>query len=702
MIVGHTPHEGPDGLHGWELFPWVLVRFASVPRSAVARTRLTRTLTAARRALALQRAAAASADRLSSRLHAAVPRLAPAARRQVLSARRAIHHLGVPSGTEWIDRVAEVDADVRRDLDAWMALHRELTTAESDRDAIYARELAESERNLWSLLDRQCFQRGLSAANPRLAERLNTLRGRTVEQLASRERAWRTHAIRYLHRSALKPTPFGFFAGVAAAEMGDRNDAVFDVSRLVAAPLCDWAGDRAAARVARRTGTAGIEDAVHPAVLRFRHELFSGFLDDLVSHGATVLCPGLLPEQDGLARFFIGRHGMGGHVPVLDFFHDFAAERRSRRFDHLPIHTAAVRLGEGSGARLGEAEAPLAEAVRRALAAGDAKREVRIEPDLSPFASWEKAASIRLSMLLTPGPGGLSHSRFGIRLWGADRMSLYPRYAAALTVPVPDIVADLRRFMDRWPDVADLETATDAAAVDCRPAITDRTIDVPGCRPGANAVALRDLWVDVDRATGRLVLNEAGGSNGRVTPVFLGVSVLPSRPPLYQFLEILGGRRVSAFELLIRAVSRVLGEEDAWRSRGFVKYVPSIGVGDHIVLSPEMVRIETSAMPHPGSQSPRESFLRFHEWWDEHGLPWVVDVHVPRGSMWVDVGTPDGVRSFHGHIRGADRVHLLLPHAPDGDSLRSVDGESHEVEFALEIDAGARGCRGSAESRADF
>jgi len=593
-----------------------------------------------------------------------------------------------------------------------------------------------------------------------------------------------------LHRAALKPTPFGFFAGVAVAELrSDCDEVGLNVSRLLSPPVPpvhdgehvapsaadvgDHDGVRQCTRIyldpgafqdprgvwaiSRETGEptivdgaadvfiklaqshqqgaswdevkghaaggdldrliaagviglqpgdsdgdenrapragrshpgATLEDAVHPTVLNFRRDMFSGFLDDVLSHGAITLYPGLLPEQDGLARVFGDLYGVKAPVPLLEFFRDFVAVRRARGLDRVPIQAAATLLDGGSDAGLSEAGAPLAEAVRRALAVDGTAREASLALDLSRYSCWENAVSTRLSMLLTPGPGGLSRARFCIRLWGADRMSLFPRYASALAMVVPHVVDDLRRFMRRWPDTADLRGRMDANA-DGRPVVTHRTIDVPGCPPGANAIALRDLRVDLDRSTGRLTLTDASGSAGRVTPLFLGVSSLPFRPPLHQFLEILAGRRVSVFELLIRAVSRVLAEDAVWRTRGSVKYVPAVTVGEHVVLSPEMVRIETASIPDVAPRSRRRSFLQFHEWWDEHGLPLVADVHVPRGSLWVDFGSPDGVRSFYGHIRGAEVVHLLLPSATDDDSLRSVEGESHEVEFALEVAARAR------------
>jgi hypothetical protein len=292
-------------------------------------------------------------------------------------------------------------------------------------------------------------------------------------------------------------------------------------------------------------------------------------------------------------------------------------------------------------------------------------------------------------MLLAPGPGGLSRSRFWIRLWGAERMSLFPRYASALAPIVPDLVADFRRFMRLWPETADLWGKMELN-VDARPTVTQRTIDVPGCRPCANGISLRDLRIRLDSSTGTLRLTESGGSARCVKPLFFGVSSMPFRPLLHQFLEILDGHRVSVFELLLRSLGRVLAEETVWWKRGSVKRVPSVTLGEHIVLSPEMAQIEAAAIPDLASSSRRQTFVQFHDWWDEHDLPLVADVHVPRGAMWVDLGSPDGVRSFYGHIRGAERVHLLFPFTTDDNSLRSVDGESHEVEFALEVAAGRR------------
>jgi hypothetical protein len=169
------------------------------------------------------------------------------------------------------------------------------------------------------------------------------------------------------------------------------------------------------------------------------------------------------------------------------------------------------------------------------------------------------------------------------------------------------------------------------------------------------------------------------------------------RPLLHQFLDILDDHRVSVFELLLRSLGRVLTEEEIWQQRGSVKRVPAVTIGRHVVLSPQMAHLEAASLPDVASMPHREMFVRFQDWWQENDLPPVAEVHVPRGAMWVDVGSPDGVHSFYGHIRGADRIHLVFPFTKDDDALGSVDGESHEVEFALEIAVGDASRRRSHE-----
>ena len=773
----------------WEMFPWVLVRFATIPRSSLARTRLTETLNASKRVRGLRRELSASAELLSSRLYAVMPRLDARTRREALAARRAIFRLESPADRNWIDRLAEHDAGLQVDLEAWIGRRDKLVAAETERCALYDDEIEKSDHVLWSLLESPCFQRGLSLTNPLLAEHLTTLSRKSAERLSGRERQLRARAIRYLHRAALKPTPFGFFAGVALAQLGlDRTETALDVSRLVSS-ISDhaepeaftrdanagaavrhhgniyldpgvfqdasgvWAISRetgeptlvdidgAAADVfnelarssprgvpwhetSRRTGeevldrllSAGVigldvgnqapnvalpmgadksqkriryEDAVHPTLLALRPDIFSGFLSEVVEYGATNVYPGLTPEQRGLSRVFAEVHGERRDVPLLGFFRDFLAVRREHGLDYLPINAAASVLGDSSERGLSEAAVPLAQALRRALCADRITRETALAVDVSQFSHWESVTSTRLSMLLTPGPGGLSCSRMWVRLWGADRMSLFPRYASSFASIAPNLIGDYRRFMRLWPETTDVWGGIDGN-VDARPRVTHRTIDLPGCRPCPNGIPLRDLRIRLDSLSGRLTLTESPASAHTVRPVFLGVSSMSSRPLLYQFLEVLDGHRVSVFELLLRTLGRVLAEEAVWTQRGSVKHVPAVTLGEHVALCPEMARIETAAIPNLTSAWRRQAFIDFHDWWGEHELPLVAEVHVPRGAMRIDLGSPDGVRSFYGHICGAERVHILFPFTSDDNSFRSIDGESHEVEFALEIAAGRR------------
>jgi hypothetical protein len=769
----------------WELFPWILVRFATVPRSALARTRLTETLRTVKQTNTLRRDLVASSEILSSRLYTLIPQLNGHDRREALDTRRKIFHLEAPTGTGWINRVGAIDPLLGADLTAWIARRQELASAKSECDAMYDREVVQCGHLLWSLLNDASFRRGLSLANPLLAAHLVTLEGRQPERLSARERTWLMRAVRYLHRAALKPTPFGFFAGVALAQEGlDRPDAHLDVSRLVSFSKCAtdgisesdanrqdkpkrppmayldpgafedvngvWAISRETGKptmvnqaetvfayLARSSRTAvpssdlrhsfpsevvqklaseGViglsvedihtyagyrdisvdssaqatqyEDAVHPAVLRIHSDLFSGFVEEVLHYGARTVYPSVLPEQQGLARLFAEMYDENRDVPVLAFFRDFLSARRERGLDHLGISEAASHLSGSPDVSLQAAAEPLAKALRHALSAGGTEKEAALALDLSPFAGWQSVASTRHSILLAPGPGGLSGSRFWIRLWGAERMSLVPRYASALASVAPNLIEDFRAFLRLWPEAADLCGGTEQG-VDTRPILTDRTIDLPGCRPLAGGIALRDLRVRLDRSTGRLTLAESQSSGRRVKPVFFGVTSAPFRPLLYQFLEILDGHQVTLFELLLRTLSRVLTEDSVWTQVGFLKLLPALALGEHVMLSPRIARIDASTIPNITSKSRRQAFLDFHQWWDQCNLPTIALVHVPQGSMSVDLGSPDGIRSFYGHIRGAARIHLLFPFTTDDNSLESIRGESHEVEFALEIATGS-------------
>jgi len=765
-----------DKEEAWEFFPWVLVRFATTPRSALARTRLVDTLRVVKRASAIRRELSASAETLSAAIYTVVPNLEACARGKALAARRAIFRLDAIACTDWLADSAKFDASLPKRLDEWMARRKELIANEAELRRVYDREVQQNDEILWRLVESSCFQRGLSVANPLLAEHVPTLVRKPHEQLSSRERLLRMRTVRYLHRAALRPTPFGFFAAIAIARLGPSDsEASVDISRLVesthAVSNCEqqtdvpalqeqrssniyldpgsfeqdghvWAISPATGESSRveveeaanffgeiaccptqsmpwerartklgdevlaRLTLAGMvvsdfcnpnegsrfsvdasqakrlyADALHPSVIPLHRDMFTGFTNEVLHYGAATFYPGSLPEQRGLACIFIELYGAKNDVPLLTFFRDFMAARRARGLDHLDINTAACMLGKQSDSELRQAAAPLEKVIRCALSASSTA-ETKLELDLSHFALWE-GDSTRLTMLLVPGSEGLSGKRFCIRLWGAARMSLFPRYASSIAAAAPGWVEDYRHFMQLWPDTADLWGGNETG-VERRPPLTSRTINVPGSPPRESGIALRDLRIHLDSSAGRLTVIEAGVP---VNPVFFGVTIVPSRPPLYQFLEILGNHRMSVFELLLHSLARTLSEDAIWKQCGSVGRVPSVCLGNYIVLSPVIARIEAAALPNFDSCSRYLRFVKFHDWWQDHGLPLVSEVHVPRGTIRIDLGSPDGVQSFYAHVRDAERIHVISPFALDNSGLKDDDGESHEVEFALEIAA---------------
>lgn len=391
------------------------------------------------------------------------------------------------------------------------------------------------------------------------------------------------------------------------------------------------------------------------------------FLSEVARYGGALLRAAALPEELALGALFDALSPHRDSLPLPTFHRAYRA-----RCDALGLgadHWAnGARLVDAWGVAQLERDpaAPVRAALDRALAAaarGEGAAFVWPQPD--ELATFHAGARRRLALRFTAAPSG---GRFFITLWGSDRMSLLPRYS---TLPLGGgaPLDDVRAWMARWPDLADIFTA--GGNPDIRPRVTRRVIAGPGARVEAGDHPLSSLWVARDPDTGRLSLRDAPDGD-RVCPAFLGVSAPDGLPPIVQLMLHLGGSAPSYLDLLYREIHASTIERVAGCPTPVA--LPEILLGDHIQISPAITIFPRAAWAEVSSLAGRGSFFRILDWLASNGVsPGVVQARPltgKRDAQWLDLRHPEA-------------IHALLRLAANADALALMDGRPPEHASAL-------------------
>ncbi|MCL4544509.1 MAG: lantibiotic dehydratase [Chloroflexi bacterium] len=457
--------------------------------------------------------------------------------------------------------------------------------------------------------------------------------------------------------------------------------------RVVAATATPGNEQGATADSSIEAGSALVVDTVCRNRLQLPMQELTPFFAEMVHYGAGCLVPTLLAEEAALLAVFHKLYRSDAAQPLLRFHRDYLEYCRQQGLgaDHWQNTPAlCARLD----VPVHDYTTPFRCDIEALLRVAD-NIGVSYHPAATRFAGWTAAVSTRLSFRFRRATDGPASTRFHPTLWGADCMSLFPRYARLRFPGEVDITDGFRRWMARWPAVTDMEGSW-GGDVDVRPVTTRRTLAMPGAAPNPDSIALQDLLVAPESPGGRLVLTE-NETGCVVTPVFLGVSATVNLPPIARFLLHLSGRRTSALELIYRAVNQIVlqalaepGEQPC--------VLPDLYLGDHILLSPRTVVLSSATLPSISPPVDAEQFFRFQDWLTSLNLPaglaQVRRAMEQREPLWVDFGHPVGVDNFLRYARGALAVAVAPPLLPDTMvGMRGRDG-CYEAEYYVELAAG--------------
>lgn len=421
-----------------------------------------------------------------------------------------------------------------------------------------------------------------------------------------------------------------------------------------------------------------LADPVPVATARWQPFLRSAARASLEPAGAAAG-----PEARVLEALFARLSPADEPLPWLEFYAAYRreCERLGLGSDHW-CNTPA--LARAWGLALDDAGV----AIRRRLhdELGRAGRLVQLdEPEVVAAPGPARRLALRFSEVDVGG----SRPCFSIALWGSDRMSLLPRY---LGLPCASTrVAEARRWLARWPALADLSGAP-GGNPDLRPRLTRRAIAGPGarCRPGD--VPLRELWVQREPASERLALR-VGRDGEAVVPAFLGVSVPARLHPVTQLLLHFGARGPSFLDSFYRELHGLLASLAQGATRAIV--LPPILLGPHLLLSPALALIPRGAWPRLRAPVDQAAYFHLRDWLERLNAPaGVVQVRALGGSadaQWLDLRHPEGMNQLLRQARVTPTLVLMDPHLPATQhSLRGVDGD-YRTEFYVELAASASG-----------
>jgi hypothetical protein len=407
------------------------------------------------------------------------------------------------------------------------------------------------------------------------------------------------------------------------------------------------------------------------------------FLDSVARYGAGYLSPDPSPEDEVIAALFRLFSGGRTRMPFLEFHAHYATFARRHQLAASPRASAVAlrRLCDLPATTIYTRFADEVDTFARA-----ATNEIHLDPDLAALSHWRTAPRGRLSFRVLPTTAGRGGPRFHIAFWGADRMSLIPRYHAVPSPRAQPMMDAYRRWLSAWPALADAHGAL-GRNVDLRPLVTPRRVEVPGASPSTETIALRDLWLVADHDRGeqlRLVDNRGEA----VDPVFFGVSAPHLLPPVTRLLLEIVPRPLSLLEAMLAGVNEWLARQLSAPLHDPLLILP-IFLGDHIQLSPKMHVVPRASVPLPPSSVDRERFFALHDWLQEHALPSLAQIRCDaRDPLWVDLDHPDGVDNFARHIADARLFFMTGPLTAQGVVESGTDHYEAELYIELLAEAG--------------
>jgi hypothetical protein len=419
------------------------------------------------------------------------------------------------------------------------------------------------------------------------------------------------------------------------------------------------------------------EDVATAETAGVRPEAWRDFLNDVAAYGAPLPSSEPSDADEALAEVHDELFPQRAYVPFLEFHRRYLAFCAKHGFGSDPRSNARDILAWRGRHFCDPVDAVVAELT--ALTA-DANGEVCYRPVARRAQPTASDSVNRLSIRFAPAPLGPSGPRFQLLFWGADQMSLFPRYARLPGAGAQRLRAAFAEWMARWPLVADMYSSF-GRSVDVRPVLTQRIIEAPDTAFRSGAIRLSDLTVARASVGRRLLLLDRDGQ--QVKPIFLGVSSPARLPGIVRLLTFLAGRRGSVLEMVAEAISRIIWAAMA-RSIRSPRRLPAIYLGDHVLLSPAALVFDPGSLLPRCDGLERETFFAIHDWLADHDLPPVARIQSAQGSLGVDLRNPLGVDSFLRFIRHSDSA-LIEPvyagDAADGGEWRSRE---YYVELAAE------------------
>ncbi|MFH1465917.1 MAG: thiopeptide-type bacteriocin biosynthesis protein [Pseudomonadota bacterium] len=624
---------GPDLVAGVQAYPTLLLRCPAWAPSLGASLAGSQLIADHRAFRAAQAAHREAGQRLAEALGAQVPGASRGRRRRLLSWRRDLHNgraLGGP--------------DIPDELARWEAERAALEGAAQDGAAWDAAQ-ARARGVLEQLAGDPQVRLALENASPSL-----------VAALEAPDPTPRTHLkrdaalARYLWRASLRPTPFGLLAWTGRARLGDGP-----FSPPPGPPRVQVLGEEGPGPLANDV-TRLLRGGSGPVPPELRSQHLDMSMDGVGRIPRDVITPFLVevaglasrrmrvpnPEQRVLQAVFEHIAAGATGVPLRRFLAAWEALCLAAGCASEPTHAVAP-LGRLLGVDTADPLAPVAEALAKV------QGEVNLSSSLGSLT--ERWPGGRAVLRLAPADDG--PRRFCLRFWGADRMSLLPRYLSA----APEDRAAMRAWFARWPAMADLLRAT-ARPVDRRPDLAPWALCPPELEPLASEIGIDGLQVAPHPRSGlpRLERREDGSP---ILPVFLGVSSPAAMSAGARLLMALDGRPPDLIEAAARAWSMRIAWVDAP-----VAVLPAATLGRSTLLcgpahllTPDVVGVA------PGPPE-RADFLSFVGRMDDIGLPLgPTEVRaIPGGlePLVVDLRSPLGLRALRRAVRGSARL-LLTP-----------------------------------------
>jgi hypothetical protein len=401
------------------------------------------------------------------------------------------------------------------------------------------------------------------------------------------------------------------------------------------------------------------------------------FLDDVALYGKPLRTQQENSPDGVLAEVYDGLFPGQAQAPFLEFhrrYLNFCAHHGFSSDPSLNAREVCASWGKTTRNSVDEIVADLKQALL------GSSEEVSYwpalpSPDRDPVGQTE-----RMSVRFTTAPLGPAGPRFQLLFWGADQMSLFPRYSQFPGSRAERLQATFAEWMTRWPEVVDIYSSF-GRNVDLRPVLTKRIVETPGTALQSNTIRLRDLVVSRDEPGQRLILLDGDGQG--IRPVFFGVSSPVRLPEIIRLLMFLSGRQASALEMTAKAVGRIVAATIAKRPARPLR-LPAIYLGDHILLSPAAMVFDPKTLPCRADKCRRNTFFDVHDWLADHGIPPVGRVQNAHGSLWVDLQHPLGVESFLRFVRHCDAA-LIQPHQACNAELYQ---EARSREYYVELAAG--------------